>query len=616
MCFGDVYLENFVKTADIIFIFYRTERVLLRKDNVLKIFWEIIDMLYETIAKWTEQVSLEEKEKDLQMVLETVPLEDLLSAICEKYRGNVRHFAALKSWQRCYAPSKNSPVKTIALYYHKMGQGGVERVLSLLMPMFLKMGYKIVLITDEKLQETDYVVPEEVKHYTLHSFNEIRGNSEKTYKERALQLEQILQTEQVDILCYHAGVSPLVFYDLLICKSMGVKFVLCYHSLFSYSLQLETKTLQNEIELFPLVDKMVVLSNSERIFRKELGVKAVYIPNPYNDEILTKGASAEGTSIVWVGRLAQRQKRYLDVIPIMKRVVAKCPEAVLKIYGSEYFSSVEEFKQLIKENGLERNIIYCGYATDVNEIYRDAKILLVTSTMEAFPMNIYESKIKGIPLVTYEMPYLEMLKDGKGYVAVKQKDCVAAADALVDLLTDDALYQRLRGEAADSIKPFTNEVVCREWQKLFQSNFEEYNDCANEEYAIIFKELLHEASIGYEAVCETQKQLEAKLKKQQLVTRMLAETYKQKKKVAIYPYGAIGKEVHELLKDQDISVDLIVDNKLAKEDSMIKSVQDLEYMDCSEYLFFICSNKRNIFEELRASLNLVVDEKQIVDLFS
>ena len=56
-------------------------------------------------------------------------------------------------------PHKQSKIRTIALYYFRMYSGGIERFLSTIIPIYIQMGYRVVLFTDEYKPELEYPLP-------------------------------------------------------------------------------------------------------------------------------------------------------------------------------------------------------------------------------------------------------------------------------------------------------------------------------------------------------------------------------------------------------------------------------------------------------------------------
>lgn len=197
---------------------------------------------------------------------------------------------------------------------------------------------------------------------------------------------------------------------------------------------------------------------------------------------------------MWVGRLVQNPKRVLDVVPIMKRVIKKVPDAKLRLSGLATNKKIfSELKQAIQDNDLSETIEICGYEPDTSRIYREADILILTSESESFCNVILESKVWGVPLVIYELPWLELLKNEKGYVSVESKNTDAMAEKVIELLQNEKLRKQLALEAEESVEDYVKYDVYQAWNKLFEKIYDVGNDIIDEgeqSYLIIIKKLL------------------------------------------------------------------------------------------------------------------------------
>ncbi len=404
----------------------------------------------KTIERWL-LTKEEEKGKALNELLQTWDIPFFLGFLFENYARRQYLFAPYvkecSAWKRQTVPSHR-----IAVYYYRYGKGGVERVLSYLLPLYIQAGYEVVLITDGEPDTGDYPLPSGTKRYLIPKQGDVLSGR-KACSERLKQLVEILRAEHIDTLCYHASSNPLLFYDLVAAKSLGIKFIITKHEMFSQHMAVGRDVITEEMDVYPLADLLTVLSSEEEVFWRTLGVKSLLIPNPIG-ELYAEDYKYNDTSpySVWVGRLDRSQKQYQDIVPIMREVVKELPECCLSIYGNtDGYRDQYLLEEQIKESGLEGNIKYRGYCTEVEEIYKDAGVLLVTSAYESFSMVILESKQLGIPLITYSMPYLELLKDKKGFMEVRQGDILAAAQALVQVLSDRELRRNLSREAKQSI---------------------------------------------------------------------------------------------------------------------------------------------------------------------
>ena len=252
-------------------------------------------------------------------------------------------------------------VKTVALYFHSIGKGGVQRVLSLLIPIYMELGYKVVLITEEEARCSDYEVSEKVKRYVIPKEGQVVSGQIK-YLERAEKIAKILKAENVDVFCHHNAMSSLLFYDMLAVKNAGVWFILVKHQVFSCELLKGKNYYKKYKKIFNYMDEVIVLSEIEAEYWKKLGISSKYIPNPANPQI-KKNENGSEEYILWEGRLDKTPKNYLDAVEIMNCVVKKVPNAIMKIYGSGSLADERELLSAIKKNSLQKNVFYCGYTT-------------------------------------------------------------------------------------------------------------------------------------------------------------------------------------------------------------------------------------------------------------
>lgn len=514
-----------------------------------------------------------------------------------------------------YKLKKNKKINTVAMFYKRYRNGGVERVMSLLIPMYIEMGYKVVLITEENSTDMDYKLPEKVKRYTIcNSQNIVNGNID--YCVRAEQLFAILEEEKVDVLSYHDIYSQVLPWDILIAKQCNVNCILTKHNLFTqeYIDALNYTNLYSDI--FCLFDKVIVLSSAERQYWNTYGVDVEYIFNPANEE-LSPNIVKEKRDIVWVGRFEIKQKRYLDIVGIMEYVVKKYPEIKLVVYGEGCSVENNILKREIEKKGLLNNIVLAGYKSDVREIYKNARIHLVTSAFESYCMVIHESKMCGIPLVVYDMPYLELLKSKKGYISVENGNYEEAANAIISILDDEKFEKMLSIEAVESAEEFSWDKLKEKWRKLFEQLEHKHNPCgySNDLNKVILDTLSFHSGRAFKKYWIYKELIENKD-----LTDMynyIAEKMSQfEYGVVVYPYGMMGKKVVNYLKDRNIYVDYVIDNSEVKDNIKSIKVSQLENEDRSKKIYIITNNNPNIYDEIRTSIRRYVPEENIYDMYS
>ncbi len=425
------------------------------KDILDTIHW---DLLKECINNWYLYLDHNQSAEGYDLLIKYWGVVDTVVGFSKLLNNDVGTVAAKIDGAKSIS-TNGKRIKTIGIFYYRMARGGVQRVISLLLPIYLSLGYKIVLFTDEVDLESDYDIPSEIKRVKLPT--SIGGIE---YEKRAPIFQKELEDNNIDLLFYHAAVAKDLLYEVLLTKTLGIPFVLTVHEMFSQSMVDSNLQIIARPYIYKLIDKVTVLSNTEKIYWNTFGIEAVYIPNPF-DEFQVQ--EKEKDYILWIGRLEIRQKQYLHAIRIMREVVKFIPDAKMKLVGHEVTpGSMKSVMHEIKKWDLGNNIEVCKFQKNVNEFYERAKIHLLTSAFESFPMTIIESKSYGVPMILYDMPYLEILRGGKGYIAVKQDDIRGAALNVVELLSNEGKRSELGREALESIEGFKKQDLSILWQDV------------------------------------------------------------------------------------------------------------------------------------------------------
>lgn len=572
--------------------------------------------LLECASVWYESVDESEQGAAFDMMCKSWDGAEIGGALWYLFGGKEADTAGKIRKSEAMSKIDRQKPGRLAIYYHRLCRGGVERVISLLIPLYLALGYQVILITDEEPSEEDFSIPDGIRRYVIPSSASVQ-RKEAEYIVRGKRLQEILLEEKTDVFCYQAATSPILFYDLVVAKLNYVEFIVTKHELFSQGMVRMLNRMLYENAVYPLVDKMTVLSESEKLYWRTMGVDAYYIPNPRPDlKPVCEGGKPEGY-IVWVGRLDKYQKRHQDIVPIVGLAAEKIPDIKVKIFGSaETYEDIYRLKGDIERHGLEKNIEYCGYTTDLQEIYGGAAIHLVTSAYESFPMGIFESHALGIPLVTYEMPYLELLKEDKGSLCAEPQNYRKMAEALVLLMENPRLREEMGREAKKRASEYQNDAIGKEWKRLFsEGSLSRHSDNPFADgYKTILQTIAYHYDLGWKEADSCRKKMN-QLQKEKWVNEIRLKLLELHAEVVLYPFGDIGRKTRDLLNQYGIKEAFIVDNGLSKTNEEILAVDDLKKIDCAKYLFAVCSDKLSIYHEIRKPLKDIVPEAYIYDLF-
>jgi glycosyltransferase involved in cell wall biosynthesis len=362
---------------------------------------------------------------------------------------------------------KKRTVKTIALYYHRLHNGGTERVTAWQIGAWTKLGYKVVLLADESRSERDYPYPDNVKRIILPPKMMDGGNGE--YVTRGRVLGETLLEVGADLLVTNLAHEICTVWDILIAKSLDIPVILGWHNVFDANFHNGADLDLARIRLYGYryADLICVLNEMDQMWFTMHGYAARVMRNPPTFKHLPDRTSPlSGKTVVWVGRVERHQKRIDQAIQMFPFVLLKHPDAELLIVGDG--PDLKWAKEQAIALGISSRVRFTGYTTDVASYLKTASIHLMTSEFEGYGLVFEEAWSHGLPTVMYEMPYLELMKPGKGYVAVAQGDVRSLAATISHLLENEELRRTIGNEARLVAEEFGKFDLEQAWQRIFE----------------------------------------------------------------------------------------------------------------------------------------------------
>ncbi len=423
-------------------------------------------LLRDCVSNWNRHVAARDRATAFDLMLEYWSSPEIIGEIAELNWDDQGHVARMvnESASLAHLPRKTRVVGT---YYHRISNGGTQKIMSLLIRLWVDLGYEVVLFTDMPPSEDDYGVPDGVRRVVLPSFFEITADN---YVHRARELDRTIRDYGIDVMVYHAWVSKILLWDLLVCKVAGAALVSHCHSAFSQPARNMRTYFADMPSVYHLCDAVITLSDVNRAYWKNFNDNAICVANPFPFELANVEVSElTGKNVLWLGRISD-EKRPHEAIRIFERVLEEEPDAEFHMVGSslnpEYMDGLNE---LLDELGIRDSVFMHGFHKDVLPFYKRASVFLMTSEFEGFPTVLSESQAAGVPCVMYELPYLTLTQAQKGFVAVELGDVDAAADAVIGLLRDPD-HRRAMGRAArNNIESLAEFDFAGTWSKVLQA---------------------------------------------------------------------------------------------------------------------------------------------------
>ncbi len=198
------------------------------------------------------------------------------------------------------------------------------------------------------------------------------------------------------------------------------------------------------------LDRIIVISDAVGRYLREHGglrdqsMSRIYYgieANPLESERVLPDQRPPTIGIV--ARLAP-QKGHRVLLDAMPRVLAKVPRARLRVIGHEELSTVGELRAYAERVGVADRVSFEGFRGDVPALLRELDLLVLPSFWEGFGLVLLEAMAAGRPVVATRVgPIPEVVMDGETGLLVEPGNAAALAEAIVRVLTDAALSERL-----------------------------------------------------------------------------------------------------------------------------------------------------------------------------
>lgn len=418
--------------------------------------------LRNRLAEWLHDVPAAERHARFSDIVDEFGVPDVAAEMLSMKSANAGRIAKRLSGNPLLA-ARHGPVRTIGLFVTRLRGGGAERVVSRLSFLFREHGLNVVLFSQEPPHAEDYPLPDGIARVLL-------PTKAPDPAERFRILFSALSEHHIDMFLHHAERNTWLLPDLFTVKSAGVPFVSCSHGCFGSQLITAGTYLEPQVQVQQLSDAVVVLSEDFAFCYRALGVRASVIPNPQTFVPADAPPQRpEGDVILWLSR-KHPVKNYLAPLHILAYVVKKRPEAKLLMVGEPQDRGCDKkIRKLANALGVGRNLEVLPNANEVDALYDKTSVVLITSVSEASPMVLAEAMGKGVPVVLFELPYVERLKKCPAVPQVPFNDCAAAASEIVRLLESAAAWRALSEAELAVAREFADIDLFARWKALFDS---------------------------------------------------------------------------------------------------------------------------------------------------
>ena len=369
-----------------------------------------------------------------------------------------------------------------------LNYGGAERVASIWANTFVQKGYDVFFVTN--LQNgCEYSLDENVKILPL---TPVEGGKLVRYTKAIANLRKYYSEYHPDVIIGVMWVCSLLAKLAVVGK--GIPVVATEHNAFELP-QGTPMAYEDRFAKFYLnylYDYITVLTKSDYEIVKNRFRKCSVMPNP----LLLQPVNfipRKKKVVLAVGRLDAWYVKGFDVlIRAWARVVSSLEFQVsteewkLQIAGTGSEGSLNYLKQLCKENGVKGSVEFLGFRKDVEKLYQDASIFVLSSRYEGFGLVLIEAMSQGCACIAcdYKGRQREIMNpQGQSSkfnvqssnnkveqcetgILCEPDDVEALAEAMKKMIMDDEYRESVRANAIERSKYYSIENTIDRWELL------------------------------------------------------------------------------------------------------------------------------------------------------
>ena len=394
-----------------------------------------------------------------------------------------------------------SKKKEWMFFIDAMGGGGAERVISVLVPEFVKDGIDVSIVMMRK-KEIAYQLPKEVRLYYANDLkvsiygkivrklfkfhNNLRAKIVPPLQKRGL-FKNLPEWNETTFYFYskfalpfkgllkqHPGCTAFGFLIrsgvvlAMAARGLPVHIVYCErsnpkrHNIQDSLIRLRDRFYPKyQSGIFQTEEVMSYFSKLKGPKRIILNPVITGLPEPFDGE--------RRHEIVTFCRLG-KEKHLTLLIDAYQRVIEIYPDFALKIYGDG--SEKEYLEEYIIDHKLEGRASIESFASNIHELVKDAYAYVSTSDYEGLSNSMLEAMAIGLPCVCTDCDgggARMMIEDHVNGLLIPKGDSNALYNALIELIDSKELSKKLSVNAAKVRYELTPSKIAKQWEDFAAS---------------------------------------------------------------------------------------------------------------------------------------------------
>lgn len=338
---------------------------------------------------------------------------------------------------------------------------GAERMTATIANALAEQGYEVTILSLWD-PASCFALHPAVWHEAL--FME-RPSFKRAYTATVAGIRQYLKAHRIEVLVQVD--TMLSLFALPAALRLGVRHIAWEHCHFDEDLGRRARRWARRLAARYCTHVVVLTERDRKRWLEALSPHSsvVCIPNPLPFALPVQPAPRTSKTVLAVGRLVHT-KGFDVLLNAWALVTQRMPDWKLIIVGEgEERHALEALRDQL---GLRTSVILPGAFPDITKAYEHASIFCLSSRYEGFGLVLIEAMAFGLPIVSTacETGPRELLEDNNDAAMVAVDDHRALADALLTLIREPAIAERLAIQGKAKASHFAIESIADQWAAI------------------------------------------------------------------------------------------------------------------------------------------------------
>lgn len=344
---------------------------------------------------------------------------------------------------------------------HGIGNGGAERVVTILANQFSSKGYNVGIVTMRK-EDDIYYLRDEIQYTPIeisYKSKFIRGIF------RILKLRRKIKEFKPDWIISFSAIANI---QTLIARGMGnTKVIISERTDPSkYPNSVFAKLLRSLV--YPHANYCVFQTEqAKKFFKRSIKDIGVIIPNPISSQLPLPYDGVRKKEVVGIGSLGE-QKNWLVAIKAFELFVQEFPEYEFVIYGEGPLRT--ELEEYVRSSvHLKGNVKLAGFSSEVHSKARASSIYVSSSDYEGISNAMLEALALGLPAICTDCPVggaSMFIRNYENGILVPVGDEQSMYKAMKEVVSNPKLSLKLSNNAKKVRDELVIDRIFEKWERL------------------------------------------------------------------------------------------------------------------------------------------------------